>query len=149
MISYCNAGIEDMAVVIRLLEINQLPFSDINAGVVTFMVAKKDNTLIGCIGLERHGDHGLLRSFAVVDGFRNQGIGRVLYNGILKYALQFHIKSLHLLTNTAAEYFTKQGFVISDRKNAPYEITETDEFKKLCPASSTYMVLKTIELYAD
>ena len=147
MITYNVANTEEVGDIIHLLEQNNLPASDIHESAIEFIVAKNNSKIIGCVGLEKQGDHGLLRSFAVESEFRNMGVGAELYHHILKHALQFNIKTMHLLTDTATEYFSKAGFVVTDRKNAPYEITKTVEFSSLCPVSSKYMVLADITKY--
>ena len=147
MITYNLANAEEIEAITLLLEQNNLPVSDIRESAIDFIVAKNNSKLIGCVGLEKKGDHGLLRSFAVESEFRNLGVGTELYQRILKHALQFNIRSIHLLTNTASEYFSKVGFVVTDRINAPNAITETIEFSCLCPVSSQYMVLTDIAKY--
>lgn len=140
MVTCSKAGNKDLEIITRLLEINHLPYSDINRNTIDFFVAKKDGKIIGCIGLEKHGNDGLLRSFAVEIDFRNSGIGNELVDRFLKFARQNNIRNLHLLTETAKDYFAKRGFVITDRINAPSAIGASSEFIGLCPVSSTYMV---------
>jgi len=147
MITYTIANAEDIEAITALLDQNNLPVSDIRENTIDFIVAINNSKIIGCIGLEKKGDHGLLRSFAVESEFRNRSIGIELYHRILKQALLFNIKTMHLLSDTASEYFSKVGFVVAERKNAPYEIAETIEFSSLCPVSSKYMVLEDIAKY--
>ena len=147
MIAYNLANAEEVKAITHVVVQNNLPASDIHESAIDFIVAKNNNKIIGCIGLENKGDHGLLRSYAVESEFRNLGVGTELYQRILKHALQFNIRSIHLLTNTASEYFSKVGFVVTDRINAPNAITETIEFSSLCPVSSKYMVLEDIAKY--
>jgi len=147
MITYSIAEVKDVEAITRLLKINDLPFLDIQESAIEFIVAKNDSELIGCVGLEKHGTEGLLRSFAVENDFRNKGIGKEMYNRLLGYATQNHIKTLHLLTNTAKDYFSKTGFIIANRSKAPELISKTREFASLCPASSVYMVLEDISAY--
>lgn len=140
MVTYSKAGNKDLEIITRLLEINNLPYSDINRNIIDFFVAKKDGKIIGCIGLENHGNDGLLRSFAVDKDYRNSGIGNELVNRLLKFATQNKINTMHLLTETAKDYFAKRGFVTTDRINAPSAISASSEFMGLCPVSSIYMV---------
>lgn len=147
MISYKLAEREDIEPITHLLKINDLPFSDIIESAIEFIVAKNDKETVGCIGLEKHGTEGLLRSFAVDNDFRNNGIGKEMYNRLLSYATQHKIKTLHLLTNTAKDYFNKNGFMVADRSKAPELISKSQEFTSLCPISSVYMVLKDISQY--
>jgi amino-acid N-acetyltransferase len=144
MITYALADKRDFAAIARLLEINDLPFSDIQENDIDFIIAKNGQQIIGCIGLEKNGSEGLLRSFAVDYNFQNNGFGRELYNRLLAYGVQHGIKTLHLLTTTAKDYFMKVGFRLDSRSNAPKIIQKSKEFSSLCPSSSTYMVLEKI-----
>lgn len=146
-IRYNIANADEVEDIIHLLEQNNLPVSDIHESVIDFIVAKNISKIIGCVGLEKLGDHGLLRSFAVEGEFRKRGVGTELYSLILKHAMQLNVKTMHLLTDSASGYFSNVGFVVSYRKNAPYEITRTIEFSSLCPVSSRYMVLADIAKY--
>jgi amino-acid N-acetyltransferase len=148
MITYTLAEMKDLENIERLLNRSNLPFSDIRESTVDFIVAKDDHEIIGCIGLERHHTEGLLRSFAVENNFRNKGIGKELYHRLLHYASQNNIKTVHLLTTTAKDYFLKTGFGIASRTNAPEAIRNTKEFAGLCPSSSVYMTLEEISEYA-
>lgn len=149
MINYTMAQEKDLEGIIQLLKINDLPFSDIQESQVEFIVAKNGNDIIGCIGLEKYDGEGLLRSFAVLPELQNKGIGRELYIRLLRYACDSSIKTLHLLTDTAKDYFGKIGFNPANRDNAPGKIRNSREFTALCPVSSTYMVLHTASEYAD
>ena len=144
MNTYTLALKEELESIIAILQINNLPTLDIRQIAADFIVAKKDNKIVGCIGLEKFGTEGMLRSFAVVDEYKNKGIGKELYKHLLSYALENNIKNLHLLTNTAKEYFLKTGFLVTDRNKAPEVIQKSTEFSSLCPVSSTYMVLENI-----
>jgi amino-acid N-acetyltransferase len=148
MISYTLAESFDLDAITNLLNVNKLPYSDIEKINIDFIVAKNDNRIVGCIGLEKFGTEGMLRSFAVEDAFKNKGIGIELYHRLLSYAHQNTIRNLHLLTNTAREYFLKTGFLVIDRNKAPEVIKRTTEFSGLCPVSSTYMVLENISAHA-
>lgn len=141
MITISLALKSDMDAIRRLLESNNLPHSDLNVSPITFFVARTDEKVVGCIGIERYENTGLLRSFAVAPELQNRGIGKELYKNLLEYARQNQIKSLHLLTTTASEYFSRAGHQIANRSNAPEPIARSTEFAGLCPASSAYMVL--------
>lgn len=144
MITYNLAQKGDLTSISNLLQKSSLPYSDLKEGSIEFIILKENETLIGCIGLELFGKHGLLRSFAVEEEYRMNGFGKELYKRMLSYAVQRGITTLHILTNTAEQYFKKKGFLIENRANAPEEILQTTEFSSLCPSTSTYMVLKNI-----
>ena len=92
--------------------------------------------LTGIIGLECYGDIGLLRSLAVHETERQQGIGQKLVTYLEQQARDRHIKTLYLLTQTAAPFFSHQGYTITSRNDAPDAIRNTSQFAGLCPASS-------------
>lgn len=144
MTKYSLALETDMEAIHGLLKVNNLPHSDIQESPITFMVARDGKKVAGCIGLEMYGKAGLLRSFAVSPNLQNKGFGKALYNNLLEFARQNQMNSLHILTNTAKDYFSKIGYCIANRNDAPAEIANSAEFAGLCPASSTYMVLDPI-----
>jgi amino-acid N-acetyltransferase len=140
MISYTLARETDKKAIGSLLKINNLPYSDLQESPIVFIIATNNERIVGCIGLEKHGNAGLLRSFAVEPGLQNKGIGKELYRNLLDYVRQSQILTLHLLTNTAKDYFSRIGYRLAERNNAPDEIARSAEFAGLCPVSSTYMV---------
>lgn len=144
MISYNLAAETDREAIRQLLETNNLPYADLNQSPITFFVARNNGKILGCIGLEKYGNDGLLRSFAVDPEQQNKGIGKELYKNLLTYAVSNRIRTIHLLTNTARDYFGRIGYRLADRNLAPQQIAASTEFAGLCPASSTYMVLDTI-----
>jgi amino-acid N-acetyltransferase len=130
---------KDFEPISNLLKVNSLPYEDISTSNVAFITRKLEGKVIACIGIERYGDEALLRSFAVDDAFKSQGIGAELLNELLTKCKQQGVKTLHLLTTTAAEYFEKKGFVRAERGSAPMGIAQSKEFSELCPSSSVYM----------
>ncbi|MEQ1676993.1 MAG: arsenic resistance N-acetyltransferase ArsN2, partial [Chitinophagaceae bacterium] len=144
-LSYRIGNEEDLAGIIDLLEKSELPISDIMPGKIDFLVAvSKENAIVGCVGIEQYGKDGLLRSFVVDKNFRDKKIGSHLFTRLLSIAHQSGIHTLHLLTTTAEKYFSKKGFVATDRETAAAAIKATTEFSSLCPSSSAYMVLADI-----
>lgn len=140
MITYSFYTKNDLDEISNLLKENKLPYEDIRASKVRFITARIEDQLIGCIGLEHYGTEGLLRSFSVAQTLQNKGYGKALFNKLIEYSAENGIKTLHLLTNTAREYFLKNGFSVKGRSDAPDVILGTMEFKSLCPSSSTYMI---------
>ncbi len=147
MISFTFQSKNDLLIISQLLKRNGLPFSDIRVSKVDFIVAKNGGQIFGCIGLEKYGTEGLLRSFAIDYDFRKKGYGKELYNRLLGYGVQKGIKTFHLLTTTAKEYFLNIGFNVYNRTCAPEIIQNSIEFKSICPLSSAYMVLDNISNY--
>lgn len=122
-----------------LLSNSGLPFQDIQEHLSHFIVARNEDELIGCIGLEAHGKHGLLRSLAVIEDYRGNGVASILFDRLLEHARRIGTQDIYLLTTTAAGFFSKRGFQATDRSKAPGEIQVTQEFSSLCPSTSTLM----------
>ena len=133
----------DLTQIVDLLVDEDLPTEDVSLSKITFIVAHRENEVIGCIGLEAMGKEGLLRSMAVRQDLRRNGVGRQLFLKLLTYCTQNGISSLHLLTVDAGKYFESKGFVYSDRSQAPQSIKQTAEFAQLCPSSCSYMQRST------
>ena len=143
-ISFTFANQSNLSEIQNLLKQNKLPFEDIETSKVVFIVAVADNQLIGSIGIEEKEGDGLLRSFAVTEEYKNKGVGTKLFNELIKYTISKGIYTLHILTTSAENYFSKKGFKKVDRKMAPLKIQQTTEFSTLCPSSSIYMTLSNI-----
>ena len=115
-----EAAAEDLPSIVALLAQAGLPTSDLAPGAPDdFIVALDGGQVIGAVGLERHGDHGLLRSLVVAPGRRDQGLGRALVEAIEARAVAAGLQSLTLLTQTAAPFFAAQQYTAIDRTQAP------------------------------
>lgn len=124
--------------VLDLLDEAKLPTKDLTKEKMkNFMIAKaKDGSIIGVVGVEIYRGSGLLRSLAVHPAHRGTGLGSLLTRKIESFASRKGIKTLYLLTMTAADFFTKIGYEVTQRDNLPAPIKETEEFKNLCPVSA-------------
>jgi amino-acid N-acetyltransferase len=131
--------------VITLLMAQNLPVADLPQNLDNFLVALQNHEVIGVAGLEVYGAYGLLRSLAVHPDFRGQGIADQLLRNILALAGIKGITALYLLTETAAIYFEKKGFINITRPEAPMGIQQSSEFSHVCPQSAIVMK-KSIEL---
>lgn len=129
----------DKEAIIELLKKNNLPTRDLTGELQDFFVIKDGEKVIAVIGLETHGDHGLLRSMATDTAYRNNGNATSLVNELFTLARSKKLKDIYLLTTTAEKYFDKKGFVKIDRDLAPEEIKQTAEFTGLCPSSAVLM----------
>ena len=123
---------------VNLLSTSKLPTEDLNdSKLENFMVARAgDGFLVGVGGVEIYGKNGLLRSLAVHASHRGHGIGRLLVRAIESLARRNGVRTLYLLTETAAEYFPKVGYGVIQRDKVPEAITKTDEFRGICPVSA-------------
>ena len=133
-----NLSANDKKSVLDLLNEAELPIEDLtDEKMKNFMIAKaKDGSIIGVVGVEIYRGSGLLRSLAVHTAYRGTGLGSLLTRKIESFARRKGIKVLYLLTVTAADFFTKIGYQVTQRDNLPAPIRKTEEFKNLCPVSA-------------
>ena len=117
----------------------QLATEDLPGDLADFTLALDNGFLIGSAGVERVGEYGLLRSFAVHKDYQNMRIGKTLFAAALDIATNAQLQELWLITNTADRYFEKYGFERIERENVPTEITAIPQFTALCPSSAVVM----------
>jgi len=130
--------------VISLLKAENLPTQDLPETLQNFIVALQDEEVISVAGLEVYGDYGLLRSLAVGKQFRNKGIAKNLLQQIENLAKKQHISELYLLTETALDYFKRNGYQKINRDEVPVSVQQSAEFSEVCPQSAIVMK-KTIK----
>lgn len=104
-----------------------------------FLVSVDARAVIGVVGVEIDGDVGLLRSLAVMESARGQGLGRRLCDAAETLARDRGVNALYLLTTNAEPFFAACGYRPSQREAAPAAIRRTEQFTGLCPASSSLM----------
>ena len=133
-----NFTTNDKEKVLNLLSAAELPVEDLtNEKMKNFMVAKvKDEAIIGVVGVEMYRKIGLLRSLAIHPAYRGKGVGRRLTRKIESFGRHCGIKTLYLLTTTAADFFSKMGYKVTQRDKVPESIAKTQEFKSICPVSA-------------
>ena len=135
----------DWADIKRLLDASALSTDDLTPDVQeNFLVLRDGQTLVAVIGIEGAGPAALLRSLAVSEHLRGDGVGRHMVAAAEVLARRRGVVSLYLLTTTAADYFSKLGYRNTPRETAPAGIRNTLQFSRLCPASSSFMV-KSLE----
>ncbi|TFH85604.1 N-acetyltransferase [Billgrantia azerbaijanica] len=123
-----------------LLVACDLPVSDLrDDSNVHFFGFRHDSELLGVVGVEVCGDYGLLRSLAISEAHRGNGLGQKLVAFSEEWATRYKLKALYLLTTTADRFFEQLGYEELSRSEAPRPITETPQFAELCPDSSAFM----------
>ncbi len=140
-ISLRQAHAADWPAVESLLKAHGLPLDGAREHLSTFAIAEAGREVVGCAGVEIHGDVALLRSVAVAPGLQRQGIGRQMVSLVLAEARRRNIRALYLLTTTAQEYFAGHGFSRVDRAQAPAALQRSAELRGACPDSAEFMVL--------
>lgn len=134
-----RAQATDLHDIAALLDACGLPTRDVAAHLSTFTVARDAGRLVGVIGLELHGALGLLRSLAVAEDRRGQGVALRLYAAELAVARAAGLEQLFCLTTTAEGFFEMLGFRALARDEVPEAIRDTEEFRALCPVSAVCM----------
>ena len=125
-----------------LLESEGLPTQDVTVEQIPrfYVASLGDARLLGCIAFEQFRSDALLRSLAIADGSRRQGLGHALVEILERDAAINGVRHLFLLTTTAADYFTAIGYRRFDRRLVPDQLQSTSQFASLCPASATCMI---------
>ncbi len=130
---------QDLAGALELLRATGLPEKGVAERFSHYRVVRDTGRVVGFGGLEIHGEDGLLRSLAVADAYRGQGIAKRLVEAILDLAEQTSLRHVYLLTTDAKAYFERHGFLEVARDAAPDGIRDSWEFRTGCPAGSTLM----------
>jgi len=135
-VSIERANVDDLSAILELLARSDLPQEGLSDHLATTLVAQAEQTVIGSAALELYGTAALLRSVAVDQAFRGQGLG---------------ITHVYLLTETAAEFFPRFGFRPIARAQVPPAVQRSVEFTSVCPVSALAMELhlESMEREAD
>jgi amino-acid N-acetyltransferase len=137
-----RAAAGDLPAIRDLLRACDLRDEDVGGPGQHFFTARSGPELAGCIGLEVHGPDALLRSFAVAPGRRGRGLGAALHDRAVEEARALGIRRLYLLTTTVRERAARGGFVDVPREQVPPPIRDGAQFRSLCPASASCMMLR-------
>lgn len=122
----------DLPAITALLLAENLPTVAIADNIAAFTVAERD-TIIGVIGLHQAGSAALLRSLAVAPAFRKAGVAASLVDRTIAQARAAGADTLYLLTETAAAYFTRRGFVPVPRAAVPAALLTDSGLGDACP----------------
>jgi amino-acid N-acetyltransferase len=133
----------DAEEILEILTSVDLPHEGVLEHLGGFLIARYEaGTAMGCIGLERHGDFGLLRSAAVLTEYQSQGIGRLLVRQLLERAAADGLVEVALLTTTAKEYFQKEfGFIEASRDGYGVRFQDSAEWNLPRCSSAAFMTL--------
>lgn len=128
------------------LERNKLPHKDIVLQDNVFLLYYDSaGDIVGSGGLEIYGEAALLRSVAVRESERGKQVGKQIVKDVLARAHEQKIRSIFLLTETAHDFFLKEGFLDLSRDEVPSNIKASTEFSFVCPASAKCMVYTFIK----
>ena len=133
------ASSADWPAIGALLAAAGLPSLDLAARAEHFRVARAGASLLGAIGVEIYGTHGLLRSLVVAPHARGQGVGEALVGAIESHARDAKLLELILLTTSAEGFFVRLGYSAVVRDQMPAPVRASAEFATQCPASAVCM----------
>jgi len=139
MARFDTASAEELGAIRTLLEGAGLPTSDLDSARPEFAVVREDGRVIAAGALQRFGSSALLRSVVVAEDRRGSGLGQMIVWELELLASATHISRLFLLTQTASEFFTRQGYRVIERSAVPEEVQSSEEFRSLCPNSAVCM----------
>jgi amino-acid N-acetyltransferase len=134
-----SASAEDLPAIRALLESAGLPTSDLATARPEFAVVREGGQVVAAGALQRFGSSALLRSVVVAEDRRGSGLGRSIVGELERLARADQINQLILLTQSAAEFFARQGYRVIARQAVPEALQGTQEFQSLCPAAATCM----------
>lgn len=141
MLTFRPATESDWPAIEALLLQSALPLDGARGHLDAFVLALDDGALVATAAVEAYASAGLLRSVAVTESHRGRGIGEAVLRLTILEARRRGLRTLHLLTTTAENYFSRRGFAKASRANAPIELRASAEFKGACPASATFMTM--------
>ena len=133
------ASAQDLIAIRALLEHSGLPTIDLESARPEFAVIRAEDRVIAAGALQRFGTSALLRSVVVAADRRGIGLGQAIVSELERVARAARIKRLVLLTETAVDFFARQGYGVIERSSAPENIQASEEFRSLCPSSATCM----------
>ena len=126
------------------LEAERLATDDLAEGAPRFFrLSDPAGGTLGFAGLSGVGPQRLLRSVVIRPDTRGSGAGARLVAAVEAAARADGAACLWLLTQGAAPFFGRMGFVAAERPDAPPVIRDTAQFQGLCPASAA-LLCKTL-----
>ena len=131
---------EDLAEISPLLTAAGLDAWHPADGPAEALVARNERAeLVGCAIVVSYGDVGLLRSVAVAHDQRGTGLGRSLVEALLARPAVRRLRTVYLLTTTAAGFFERLGFAAVDRAGVDPVIKRTRQYLEECPTTAVVM----------
>ena len=98
------------------------PVADIYKNLQTFNIAELDGNIIGCCALEViWSDLAEIKSLAVDEGHKNQGVGRALVTDAVEKSAILGLSKVFALTMDPG-FFEKLGFEIIEKDKLPMKV---------------------------
>jgi amino-acid N-acetyltransferase len=134
-----HASSRDLVPIRGLLEAAGLPTNDLESARPEFVVIREEGRVIAAGALQRFRSSALLRSVVVAADRRRSGLRRAIVGELERSARAAQVGQLVLLTQTAQEFFARQGYRVIERGNAPQDMQGSEESGSLCPSSAACM----------
>lgn len=141
-ITYRPASAADWPAIAQLLEACGLPLMGAEGHVGQFVVAEAHDVIVGCVGAEVYGGDALLRSLAVDEALRGQGVGDALEARMIAALKTRGAKRVGLLTMTAEWFFARRGFKRVARDELPAALKASEELRGACCESAVAMTMR-------
>jgi amino-acid N-acetyltransferase len=127
-----RATATDLPAVKALLGSAGLPLDGVADAFRSGIVARDGGRIVGCAAVELYGDAALVRSVAVDEVRRGQGLGAALVAAVEALARNAGAREAYLLTETAEGWFPRFGYVPIGRADAEPAIGASVEFTAAC-----------------
>lgn len=135
------ATVRDLTAIEAMLASFSLPTAGVSDHIGEFVVAEDGGRIVAAAGIELYGESALLRSVAVDDHYRGQGLARELVRNRLDNARRAGVRDVFLLTSTARDYFARLGFSTIPDTSIHAAVRVSKEFGDCCCASAEAMQL--------
>ncbi len=136
-----RATTTDLPAVEDLLRRSDLDPDGLGEGLGAVVVARIGGKVVGSAGLEIYDKAALLRSVAVDEPLRGQGLGQRLTEAALDMAREAGVHSVYLLTRTAIDFFPRFGFEAIQREQLPAPVQASGQLSTECAKTATFMKL--------
>ncbi len=135
------AGNADVRAIEELVSSSGLNAAGTEQRLATTIVSAVNGSLDATACVEDFGTTGLLRSVAVRQDLRGQGLGLLIVAAALQDARRRGIHQVALFTESAGPFFERLGFRPVERTELPALIQESAQAAGECPASAAAMSL--------
>jgi amino-acid N-acetyltransferase len=122
-----------------LLLSSGLPIEDLDDERVCLIGVVEGGALAGCVGFERYGEDGLLRSLAVAPDRGGCGIGAALLHEAIVQAGADGCRAVWGVTTNAEKYLARFGFEVVARDSVPGALAESTQLRGVCPDDAVVM----------
>jgi len=134
-----RASAQDWPAIESLLVASGLPLDAAVPAFKSGVIERLGDELVGCAAIELFDRAALLRSVAVRDDLRGQGVGQRLVGAAEELARESGVSELLLLTETAESWFARLGYEVIDRASVPADVAGSVEFSTACSDTAIAM----------